>query len=173
MSEIVYRNELFRIEESTVTMKDRSFKSHKIIEKDTVVILPITKSGYILLEEQYRPGMADRVYEVPSGHIDDGEDPLAAAGRELEEETGFKAGKITFATAFYSNPGMISKKESLYIAEDLRPGTAHFDEDEDIIVRERSVEECMDMVASNKIIDAKTIIALLYYMHMFGPGGAE
>jgi ADP-ribose pyrophosphatase len=163
MPKIVHKNRLFKVEESTVTVKNKKFKNHKIIEDDTVVVLPITRKGYILLEEQYRPALKSKMFEIPSGHVDKGENLHDAARRELEEETGFKAGKLTFMTFFYSAPGIVSKRENLFIAENLTTGKTSFDFDEDITVKEISIDDCIEMVRLNEIIDAKTIIALLYY----------
>jgi ADP-ribose pyrophosphatase len=159
MPKIVHKNKLFRVEESVITVKNKKFKNHKIIEDNTVVVLPITRKGYVLLEDQYRPALKGRMYEIPSGHIDKGENLQNAA---------FRAGKLTFMTYFYSSPGIVSKRESLFIAENLKKGTVSPDYDEDIKIKEVSIKDCIKMVQSNQIIDAKTIIALLYYKHMIG-----
>jgi hypothetical protein len=66
-------------------------------------------------------------------------------------------------TYFYSSPGIISKKESLYLAENLTKGITHFDSDEEITVKEFKIEDCLKMIESNEIIHAPTIIALLYF----------
>jgi ADP-ribose pyrophosphatase len=163
MSKIVAENNLFKVEESEVIIKNKTYKTHKIIENDIVVILPIVREGYILLEEQYRYGINKILYELPAGHVEKGENLTNAAKRELEEETGFKADKMTFMTFFYGTPGIISKRESLFVAEGLQEGTVHLDFDEEIKVREISIDDCIKMIESNEIIDAKTIIALLYY----------
>ncbi len=173
MPKIVHRNKLFRVEESMVMFRDRKVKNYRIVEGDTVVVLPITSSGKIILERQYRVGMPKRVYEVPSGHIDKGELPIDAALRELEEETGFRATTMEYLTSFYSCPGMISKREDLFIAKGLLQGKTAFDDDEDIQIREMSVDECMGFITSGKIMDAKTIIAVLYYIHNYRKYGAR
>jgi ADP-ribose pyrophosphatase len=166
MSKIVHENGLFKVEESEVMVHKKKLTNHKILEDDIVVILPITKNGNILLEKQFRSGLNRELLELPAGHINKGEDPYKAAMRELEEETGFKANKLTFMTYFYSAPGILSKRESLYVAEDLVKGSLNLDPDEVIEVQEISLDKCIKMVESNKIIDAKSIIALLYYEHL-------
>jgi len=165
MATIVHENKLFKIEESEITIRNKKVKNHKIIENDTVVIIPITRPGYTLLEEQYRPATGMIMRELPSGHVEKGENLEEAAKRELEEETGFKADKVTFLTFFFS--GLISKKESVYIAENLTIGKVHLDADESInAVKEVSISDCLKMIENNQIIDPKTIIALLYYDHI-------
>lgn len=165
MTTIVHENKLFKIEESEITIRNKKVKNHKIIEKDTVVVIPITKPGYTLLEKQYRPATNLVMYELPCGHVENGENLEEAAKRELEEETGWRARKVTFLTFF--NSGLISKKESVYIAENLTKGHTHLDADEVINeVKEVSIKDCLKMIESSKITDPKTIIALLYYNHI-------
>ncbi|MGC1468995.1 MAG: NUDIX hydrolase [Sphingorhabdus sp.] len=85
------------------------------------VILAV-EDGYVLLVEQYRVPLGRNCIELPAGLIGDeteGEDPLEAAGRELEEETGYRAAKLESLGEYYSSPGMVSESFTLVRASSL------------------------------------------------------
>jgi ADP-ribose pyrophosphatase len=163
MRRTLHKNKVFRVEEITSKIRDRKVKSYIIKEPNTVAVLPITKNGYILLEEQYRIAIDKKIYEIPAGHIEKNETPLQAARRELEEETGFIAKKMKFLIYFYPTPGIINKKEYLYLAEGLSKGKISLDKDEDIITKEMRLDNALKFIKSGRITDAKTILAILYY----------
>jgi len=101
------------------------------------VILAVDEADHVILVEQYRVPLGKRCIELPAGLIGDdegaeGEEPLAAAARELEEETGYRAGRMEIAGEFYSSPGMVSESFTLVRAHDLvivGPGGGTYSED--------------------------------------------
>jgi len=111
------------------------------------VILAVDEADHVILVEQYRVPLGKRCIELPAGLIGDdegaeGEEPLAAAARELEEETGYRAGRMEIAGEFYSSPGMVSESFTLVRAHDLvKVGEGGGTDDEEIIVHEVPVEE--------------------------------
>lgn len=163
MSRILHKNRIFTVKELDFKVRKKKVKAYMVLEPNTVAILPITRKGYILLEEQYRPPIGKRIYEIPAGHIEKNERPLHSAKRELEEETGFKARRLKFLIYFYPSPGLVSKKEYLYLAEGLTKGRLALDKDEDITIKEISINDALKFIKSGKIVDAKTIIGILYY----------
>lgn len=163
MSKILLKRKVFTVKEVDIAVRKRKMTADVIVESNTVAILPITRKGYMLLEVQYRPPIGKRIYEIPAGHIEKGEKPTDSAIRELEEETGFKTGKIKELTYFYPSPGLLSKKEYFFIAEKLTKGKTSFDKDEQIITKEMKISQALKYIKSGKIVDAKTIIAILYY----------
>lgn len=117
----------------------------------------------VLLERQYRYAAQDDLWEVPAGRIDQGEKPLAAAKRELLEETGYKARQWKRALFFYPSPGFLDETMTVYLAEGLTPGEAQPEEDERIDHELIPLQKAIDMVMSGEIRDAKTIASVLWY----------
>jgi ADP-ribose pyrophosphatase len=116
----------------------------------------------VLLEEQYRHAAERMMWELPAGRIDGGERELAAAKRELLEETGFTARQWKKILHFYVSPGFLDETMSIYLAQDLRPGIAQPEEDEKIVTRFFPLSEALRMVRRGLIRDAKTIAGVLW-----------
>ena len=125
----------------------------------------------LILVKQYRKAIEAISYEIPAGKLEVGEitDPVAAALRELEEETAY-TGKLELLYDFYSAIGFCNERIKLYVATNLKPveNPRPLDDDEFLELYELTYEECMELVASGAIQDAKTIIALQYYALHFG-----
>jgi ADP-ribose pyrophosphatase len=99
--------------------------------------------------------------EIPAGRIEDGETPEMCAWRELEQETGFRAGRIEKLAEFYTTPGFCEEKLHVYLATDLAPSSQALDHDELVEVVYLPFAEAAQMAESGGIEDSKTIIALL------------
>ena len=123
-------------------------------------VLPVFSNGDVLLVEQFRYPMRQSLLELPAGKIDPGELPEETAARELEEEVGFRAGRLEKLAAFYTTPGFCTELLHLFLARDLQPGRRAGDEDEDLSVHRYSPNELDGLVRLGKIIDAKTLIGL-------------
>ena len=131
----------------------------------SIVVLPLDDSGRtprVLLERQYRYAAGMRMWELPAGRIDPGENHLAAAKRELIEETGYTASRWRKALFFYVSPGFLDESMTVYLASGLKKGVAQPEEDERIAVRFFPLRQAVRMAATGKIIDAKTIASLLW-----------
>ena len=105
--------------------------------------------------------------EIPAGMIEKGEEPQKAAYRELEEEIGLKAGKMTFVCETYMAIGICTEKVYLYVAEDLTEGKLNPDPDEIIEIEKYSLKEALDMILDGRITDGKTIMGILAYSQYF------
>ena len=136
-----------------------------VIHPEASVIIPILPGNKVVLVRQYRFPIKKYTWEVPAGCLKKGEAPLVCAKRELEEETGFKAGKIRKLLYFYSSPGFLVEKMHIYLATNLKKGKQNFDEDEDIDVGIFTIAEIKKLIKSNKLIDSKTLIALMYWLN--------
>lgn len=127
-----------------------------------------TIEGDVLLVEQYRVPLGKACLELPAGLIGDdaeGEDDLLAAGRELEEETGYRAGKLTDLGVFYSSPGMISESFTLVRATELRRmGSGGGTDGENITVHRVPLGEIANFVAAKRAegcgIDVRVLMLL-------------
>lgn len=122
-----------------------------------VVVLPITKENKVVLVSQFRSATGGILAEVPAGKTEPSEDLQVAAIRELEEETGYKAQKMTYLGNAYASPGISSEMYHFYVATDLVRGQAHPDVDEDTIPVEVPFDEFVNWIKSGKITDTKTI----------------
>jgi len=127
-----------------------------------VCIIPILPDGNLCLIRQYRYGPRDEFIEIPAGKLDTGEDPLVCAKRELQEEIGYIAGKLTFLTNIYPAIGFSNEKMWMYLAEDLQLSNQSLDQDEFLELLPLSLEEAIDLIKQGKITDVKTIIGILW-----------
>src|SRR5215471_2779799 len=133
----------------------------------SIVVLAVNdadsrREKLLLLERQYRYAADARLWELPAGRIDPGEDQLTAAKRELLEETGFTARKWQHAIDFYASPGFLDEVMHVFLARGLTRGKARPEDDERIIVRFFSLKQAIKMSLSGKIIDGKTLGAIFW-----------
>ena len=146
-------------------------KRELIFHRGGVSVLAVTPENKIILVKQFRKAIENISYEIPAGKLEAGENgsEKEAAMRELEEETGY-TGKIEQILEFYTAIGFCNEKLRLYLATDLKKvaNPRPQDDDEVLELLELSYSDCMSMVASGEIEDAKTIIALQYFALHFG-----
>ena len=116
----------------------------------------------VLLARQYRYAANDFLWELPAGRIDEGEDELPAAKRELLEETGFTGKRWKRVMFFYVSPGFLDETMAIYLAEELTPGKATPEEDESIVKRFFPLQQVVRMILRGAIRDAKTIASVLW-----------
>lgn len=142
-----------------------------VFHKGAVAVLAVTPNDKLIIVKQYRKAIDDISYEIPAGKLEVGEsgNEKEAALRELEEETGY-TGSLELLYDFYTAIGFCNEKIKLYLASDLKKveNPRPQDEDEVIEVLELTYQECMDLVQSGHIQDAKTIMGLQYYALTFG-----
>jgi ADP-ribose pyrophosphatase len=123
--------------------------------------LPLFDDGRVALVKQYRHPARRELLEIPAGRIEAGETPEMCAAREMEQETGFRAGRIEKLAEFYTTPGFCEEKLHVYLATDLAPSSQALDHDELVEVVYLPFAEAAQMAESGGIEDSKTIIALL------------
>jgi ADP-ribose pyrophosphatase len=131
----------------------------------SVVILAIEEGKSeprVLLERQYRHAARQMLWELPAGRIDEGENDLHAAKRELLEETGYTASRWRRILRFYASPGFLAEAMNLYFARGLRAGTAQPEDDEVIHIRMMPLSAAVRMVMRGTIKDGKTIAGILW-----------
>jgi ADP-ribose pyrophosphatase len=142
----------------------KTSKREVIKHPGAVAIIPITKEGKLVLVRQYRKALERVLIEIPAGKLEKGEEPLATAQRELEEETGYRAQSMRHIVSFYTSPGFADELIHLYMAEGLEKleDAASLDEDEFVDILEVTLEEALEMLEKREIYDAKTAYALQY-----------
>lgn len=116
----------------------------------------------LLLLRQYRHAAGGTIWEIPAGVLAHGEAPEDCARRELREETGATAGDIRFLTSVYTTPGFTDERIHLFAAWDLSMAEQELEQDELIEVARRPLSLALAMIEAGDIVDAKTIVALLY-----------
>ena len=134
----------------------------------SVVVLAVEDSlavPRVLLERQYRHAANGYLWELPAGRIDAGEKALAAAKRELIEETGYTARSWRKILDFYASPGFVAETMSVFLATDLKAGKAQPEADEVIHLRLVPLPRALQMVLNRTIRDAKTISSILWLNH--------
>ncbi len=104
-----------------------------------------------------------RLLELPAGTLERDEDPQHTAGRELEEETGYRAGRIHRLGEFYTSPGFADELMRVFVAEELAPGGQRLEPGEQIEVETVPCREALEMIDDGRIRDGKTIAALLMW----------
>jgi 8-oxo-dGTP pyrophosphatase MutT (NUDIX family) len=162
----VYQGKKIRVSKCQMDFGNGNCPEYELINFDTVTgvsVLPITATG-ILLIRHYQLGLDNEIWTLPMGGLEVNEDPIVRAGLELQEETGYKAGRLELLTRAHQLPGYIGSEAGyIYAAYDLTKAPLPGDEPFPIEVKEFSWEEVMTALASGEIIDGRTVLALLYY----------
>ncbi len=129
-----------------------------------VAVIPLTSDGKIIMVEQYRKALERTLIEIPAGKLEQGEEPVDTAIRELEEETGYACKSLTHLISFYTSPGFADEIVHLYVAEGLtqKIDKLELDEDEFVEMLELSLDEAVQLIQENRIYDAKTAYAVQY-----------
>ena len=132
------------------------------LHKGAVAVIPITDDNEAIMVRQFRYAHHREFLEIPAGKLDYvGEDPLEAAKRELKEETGAVAEKITYLGVLDTTPALIDEKIHMYMAEGLTFGESDPDDDEFLAVERIPLDRLLKMVMDGEIRDGKTQIAVL------------
>ncbi len=171
-SEIVYQGALFKVTQDKIIEPNGKENVRDVIRHNgSVVILAIDnsksrKDPWIVMERQYRHAAGQFLWELPAGKLDPGEEPLAGAQRELEEETGYRAKRWKPLVEYYASPGFLGETMKVYVAEGLVPGEARPEEDEDIELRLVKLSEILKTIAKGGILDGKTLSCVLLYAYL-------
>jgi ADP-ribose pyrophosphatase len=163
----VFRGPVFRVTSDTVSEPGGIVARRDVVRHSgSVVVLAVERGAReprVLLERQYRHAARDFLWELPAGRVDRGESPLAAARRELLEETGYTARRWQRALVFYSSPGFLDETMAVYLAQGLKPGRARPEADEAITTRFFPLRTALLMAQRGSIRDGKTLAALFWY----------
>ncbi|MCA9295105.1 MAG: NUDIX hydrolase [Phycisphaerales bacterium] len=171
VNEIVHSGRIFNVEVVHTTDRDGTPIRRDIVRhKGAVLIVPVLADGRLVMIRNYRIAVDDRLWEFPAGGLEVGEDPQRAAGRELEEETGYRAASIELLGSFYTSPGFADEFMRAYVATGLTEVGQRLEPGEDIEVQRITPEQLLNMIDDNTIVDGKTIAAGLMWHRRFGGG---
>ncbi len=126
-----------------------------------VGIVALKENGDIVMVKQYRKAVEQVLLELPAGKLEQGENPLDCAARELTEETGYTAGDLRYLVSFYTSPGFSNEIMHMFLATNLKEGKNDPDDDEMVETVEISRDRAMDMILKGEIKDGKTIAGIL------------
>ncbi len=139
-----------------------AFEREVVEHGPSVAVVAVDDEGFVTLVRQLREPARRRLLELPAGGVDEGESPLAAARRELAEETGLRGGRWRELAAFFTTPGFCDELMHVFLAEGARPGAAGPRRGEDVEVVRVPVGEVPELVQG--LEDAKTLVGLLLYL---------
>lgn len=166
---LAYDGPLFKVWSETVKEPGGVVSKRDIIRHNgSVVILAVDdrtskRDPYVIMERQYRQAAQQFLLELPAGRREVEEKPLAAAKREMIEETGYRAKKWRKLVRYYASPGFLGEWMEVFLATDLVEGEAQPEDDEKIEILRIRLSELLKMRNEGQIHDGKTIIGLSVY----------
>ncbi len=173
-SKVVYQGKVFNVTSDKVQEPNGITAQRDVVRHSgSVVVLAVDETGdepRVLLERQYRYAARAYLWELPAGRIDPGEKPLAAAKRELLEETGYRARDWKRALGFYASPGFLDETMTIFLGRKLTAGEAQPEADERIEYQMVSLSHAVEMVVSGQARDGKTIVGILWLAEVFRLG---
>lgn len=164
-SQPIFKGRVISLKVDEVTLPNGETAKREIVNHPgAVAVIALTDDGKMLVVEQYRKALERSIIEIPAGKLEPGEKPEVTARRELEEETGYACGELTYIQTFATSPGFADEVIHLYVARDLTllEEAAALDEDEFVELMAVTVEEAEQMMADGRIYDAKTAFAVLW-----------
>ena len=163
-STTVYSGNIVHVVHDTITLPNgRNALREVVRHPGGAAVLPIDKNGNVVLIRQYRHPLGCVVLEIPAGMLNAGETPQECAARELEEEAGYKTANIRPLAQISPSPGYLNERIYIFLATDLSVSEQNLDEEEFIEVEAYPLDEAVRMVFDGRIVDSKTVVAILAY----------
>jgi ADP-ribose pyrophosphatase len=157
---VLHRYRIFAIVEQALRLPSGRTVARQVVHHPgAVVIVPQLADGRLILVAQYRFAVGETLLEFPAGTLEQGEEPLQCARRELTEETGYRAEHWRALGEIYSSPGFCDERQYLFMASGLAPEHAVGDEEEILEVKLLTVQEVEQAIADGALADAKSIAA--------------
>lgn len=160
---VVFEGKIIRVRKDDAALPDGTPCTREVVEHGGGACILCVVDGKVVLVRQFRYAYGETLWEIPAGKLERGEDPKAAALRELGEETGFVAEDAKPLFTLYPTPGYCNEKIYLFEAVNVREGARHPDAGELLETRLVPLGEAYDMLARGEIKDGKTAVALLLY----------
>ena len=159
----VYQGKILSLRVDDALRADGKPCKREIIEHSGGACVLYVENDQILFVKQYRYAYGEMLLEIPAGKLNAGEDPMLAAKRELEEETGVKSENLQLLYVMYPTPGYTNERIYIYLAKDGERVPAHLDDGEFLQVEWIKIDKVKAMLRSGEIRDGKTLIALQAY----------
>ncbi|MBD5477457.1 MAG: NUDIX hydrolase [Lachnospiraceae bacterium] len=167
--ELVHKGAIIDYYQDTIKIPNGNIaKWDYIRHKGAAAVVAVKEDGKLLMVRQYRNALNRETLEIPAGGLNDVDEPTdLAAARELEEETGYSAGKLEMLLSLRTTVAFCDEKIDVYVATDLKRSEQHLDEDEFLDVLSYDVKDLLEMIYDCKIQDGKTVSAILAYYNKY------
>jgi ADP-ribose pyrophosphatase len=157
----IYKGKIVTLNVDTITLPNGVTVDLEVVRHPGAsAVVPLKEDGTVVLIRQFRHAAGGFIYEIPAGKLSPGEEPLACAARELEEEIGYRAGSFNLLSSIFTAPGFTDEVIHIYKATGLTKGRQQLDRDEVLEVVEMPLHEAIEMIRTGAIHDAKTIVGL-------------
>ncbi len=161
-SRIVYAGRVLRLAVESVRLPNGASCDLEIIRHPgAAAVVPVDDDGAVILVRQFRHAAGAWILEVPAGKLDAGEKPEACAARELEEETGYRAGALRSLGDILTTPGFTDERIWLFLARGLTPSRQNLQRDEALTVERLPLDRAVEMALRGELTDAKSVCALV------------
>lgn len=166
--ELVYEGKIISVYKDYLELSNGNKVVWDLVKhKGAAAVIPVRDDGKILLVRQYRNALEEMTLEIPAGGLEQGEDPIECATRELEEETGFASKNVAHLVSTISAIGFCNERVHIYYATDLQVSKQNLDENEYVEIEAYSMDELVQMIDDGRIQDGKTIAGILAYKVKF------
>ncbi len=167
--ELVHKGAIIDYYQDTIRVANGNVVKWDLIDhKGAAAVVAVKDDGKLLMVRQYRNALDRETLEIPAGGLNSVDEPTEiAAARELEEETGYVAGKLELLLSLRTTVAFCNEKIDVYLATDLKKGKQHLDEDEFLNAESHDLDELIQKIYDCKIQDGKTVASLLAYKNKF------
>ncbi|WP_166239215.1 NUDIX domain-containing protein [Paenibacillus turpanensis] len=169
-TEPIFQGRVISLQVDHVTLPNGETATREVVKHPGAVAVIALLDGKLLVVEQYRKPLEKSQVEIPAGKLDPGEAPLSAAGRELEEETGYRSEELQHVCSYYTSPGFADELIHIYFTDKLVKGQEQLDEDEFLDVEAITLDQAKQYIAEGRISDAKTITAVYAWQQYLQTG---
>lgn len=159
-TEAIFQGKIISLQVDHVELPNGEIVTREIVRHPGAVCVLALLDDKMLVVEQYRKPLERSQVEIPAGKLECGEDPMEAAGRELEEETGYRCETLRHVCSYYTSPGFADELIHFYVAENLVKGEVNLDDDEFLECEAITLEQAQQLIQEQRISDAKTIAAV-------------
>ena len=161
---LAYQGKILKVYTDRVEVNGRESNWDYVHHNGGAAVVPVTNDGKILMVRQWRNSVDRYTLELPAGALEANEPGATCVARELEEETGYRAGYIEWMITINSWAPFTNEEVQIFVARDLIPSVQKFDEEESIEVEAYTIDELKDMIFRGIIKDSKTVAGLLAYI---------
>jgi len=163
----IYENRWLSLREDLVELPNGRTTIYGVVRcGECVGVLPFLDAETVLMVRQYRYVVGRTTWEMPTGGVHAGETVGAAAQRELSEEIGYRAGRLTHVSTYHTSKSVMDETAHLFLGEEMVKLALPADETEFIEILSFPFREVLERVLSGEIVDSMTIIAVLHAARM-------